>query len=1168
MKGFQAITDPDQVDLQRGAVIEASAGTGKTYTIIKLVLRLLIQERLPLEQILLVTFTDKASSELRTRIREGILEALDQADQHALCEATVSHLETASKQVSRAPIHTINAFCQSMLREFAFEQGGVFDFELVDDLDVYRQQINQMKREWPADPEISEAFKKLDKTPKEVEAILLDLLGADINLERELLWPAAAASAEDLYQHLVGWVQTIEIERFNGEIKAFSSLSETLQNNAIRNVGKAWTDLLNLVDQNDDVSQFPHQFLTIYHDCFNHSKVCLFKYHNDWQKKATDGEFAQAKTFNEMVNKLRFFADQFMGLDYAIFTSLLREIKNRAEAFKLNNGLISYADMINRLHQQIMVEQAMPESEQLLTRQMRKKFKLAMIDEFQDTSFNQWEIFKTLFFQSGDHRLMVIGDPKQAIYAFRGADVHTYLFAKNEMLSSGQAKGYRLATNYRSLPEILHGFNRFFGDEAVTVGHWWPKDEVAVEPAPDDHLESFGPKVMSDATNTAAINGFGISGELLGSEEFKAAMAQQVALIIKEQLLSKKLGIKLKGKERTLKASDVCVLINAEKEAEHLEQALDAVGVAHTHHKKKNLFHSSEALHYQVLLTGLAHSQDRRRVNNALVTLFFGLKPEQLPEFADEKLPAVNQHWLALKEAVAYEDWMGLFDLLLNQSGVLMQASQQGLSRRVSNLKQLKYMLCEVALAQNLDIKGLLQWLVEKRAVEKDPELHNKASDDDAVNIMTMHVSKGLEFPVVFLFGGFGSGINNKQKYTKYRDRDSGQMVYDLNKDSNLAWAYEAEERQRLFYVAMTRAVVKLFLPVFKKEQIKKKPKSHYSEQVVSRFEQVKNGQGFNPQVMQLNGQDSLTPRSQDETRNQPPDGPLAVPEDVWVRQRKVFSFSSLSHSKKAAHEASMAFGESSAFEKASITGDSEAPAALPVDWSRVLPGGVKTGHVLHGVFEHVDFQRFKSVDGLAELWSDDEIMAVVDAQMKLFGMENGQILDDSGQVIREHRQEMAAWVWHTLRKPLDALNGGQLADVLPEERCHEMAFFWQKEQAHLTGFIDLLFGIKTEQGTDYFILDWKSNYSASGYAPEVLNSEVMAAHQYHWQYQLYAMAVQKWFGALGLEHARLAGALYLFSRGIDCQSDDQDGVFFDDFSEFDAALTEQELLALAGGGS
>ncbi|WP_179952154.1 UvrD-helicase domain-containing protein [Marinicella rhabdoformis] len=1195
MSEFIFIDSPVEIDLNQDAVIEASAGTGKTYTIIELVLRLLTVEKMSLDQILLVTFTDKATAELRSRIREGIHDAIKKFDENGSgvapnAVAIQAHLDRALKQVSSAPIYTINAFCQNMLREFAFEQGGVFEFELVDDQEVFKQQLNQLKRQWPSDPSIKKAFNKLGKSAKEVEELLLDLLG-NINLERDLLWPASTENLAVTRGKISAWLEDFDFDAFTQELEPLESITAKVKTNMLKNVTTAWATLNERLKHATDDSDYAAEFKSVYSSHLDISKACLFKYHKDWSAKAPEDEQSNAPKFNEMIEQLSHANQQFVGADFDIIQSLLKDITQKAIDYKLNNGLISYDDMINRLHEQIMAERRLPVDEQLLTQQLRQKFTVAMIDEFQDTSFNQWEIFKTLFFESTDHQLTVIGDPKQAIYAFRGADVHTYIDAKDDMLGIGQAKGYRLATNYRSLPDLLESFNQFFGDELVEQGSWWQADAVAVKSAPDEHIAQQGPMLLLDsnsnndtsatqAINDHAINSYGIQGEGFQAEDFKQSMANQVALLVQQHILSQPIQVKLKGKNKTLGLSDVCVLVNAATEAEFLEKAFTQLAIPYNYHKKKDLYSSDEALHYQIVLTALAHDNDRRRVNNALVTLFFGLKPAQLQDFADELLPEVNQHWLALKEAAADGDWLRLFDLLLHESGVLMRASHQGLTRRVANLKHIKQLLCETALAQNLDVKGLLQWLIEKREAKASEDLHQKDNDRQAVNIMTMHVSKGLEFPVVFLFGGFGSGKSTTQKYTKYRDKKSGQIVYDVNKNTEAEFAYDAEERQRLFYVAMTRAVFKLFLPVYDKAQYGEADKSHYWHKVVNRLMQLRETQteSWSQPIIKLDDSEMKPLKPAVSKQGSMPNtslSPLSPPKGLWQRQRKVYSFSSLSHSKQSSRvKDGASFGEASQNEKTAITGDAVAQGPQLVteaaDWTKVLPGGVKTGHVLHGIFEHVDFQRFNQIPDLASLWQDERIMSVVDAQMEQFSMDNGDILNDEGEVVREHRQELAAWVWHTLKKPLAALNGGTLADVLPENRCHEMSFFWQKEQTHLTGFIDLLFGVKcdpkTDKGSmDYFILDWKSNFSAAGYAPEVLNQEVMAAHQYHWQYELYGMAVQKWFDSLGLENARLAGAIYLFSRGIDCQSDDQNGVYYDDFSQsnYDDQKIETELLTI-----
>jgi len=206
------------------------------------------------------------------------------------------------------------------------------------------------------------------------------------------------------------------------------------------------------------------------------------------------------------------------------------------------------------------------------------------------------------------------------------------------------------------------------------------------------------------------------------------------------------------------------------------------------------------------------------------------------------------------------------------------------------------------------------------------------------------------------------------------------------------------------------------------------------------------------------------------------------------------------------------------------------------------IPGGAQTGNVLHGIFENLDFNLVNN--SLEKFIEDQEVIDVIRSQMEAFLMADGDILDADGRPQSSYLIEFASWAWHTLNKPIDVLGGMRLCELSDTNRRHEMSFYWSKSDHVLTGFIDLLFKVKGQvNGVDcdeYFILDWKSNFNAGGYAPKVLADQVMSEHNYHDQYRWYTLAIKAWFNSLQLDHARLTGALYVFSRGIDCEANDQ----------------------------
>ena len=362
----------------------------------------------------------------------------------------------------------------------------------------------------------------------------------------------------------------------------------------------------------------------------------------------------------------------------------------------------------------------------------------------------------------------------------------------------------------------------------------------------------------------------------------------------------------------------------------------------------------------------------------------------------------------------------------------------------------------------------------------------------------------------------------------------------------------------------MTRAVFKLFVSAYPPE-VSNDNKSFYQQEVIPRLLSHFNELAFN----ELGGQPewSVTgPVIEDQAASKAPARDLSMeavdlPDNLYQRSRQIHSFSSLQRRSQAIPGQVSDLQSMAKAQRDDLATDVSPiwPATTPD--KPTIPGGAQTGNVLHGIFENIPFALAKACDDFNEFNHNQEVMAVIESQMQSFLMNNAELKDDQGRVVSNYQQEFARWVWHTLRKPLAALNGLRLCELEPADKRHEMSFFWAHDRQVLTGFIDLLFKVPGDSGK-YYILDWKSNLSPQGYAPATLASEVMATHNYHDQYRWYTLAVKTWFAGLGLPAAHLAGALYLFSRGIDCEASDQDGIFYQDLStgEFEIEPLQRAL--------
>ncbi len=1161
---MKMIESPDAINLNQHAVIEASAGTGKTYTITHLVLRYLLVQRLPISQILLVTFTDKATSELKDRIHEVISDKLSDSKTSL---ADKGLLQQALTDLPLASIYTIHGFCQRVLKEYAFEQGSVLDKSLVDDNTVHIKQLQSLKRTWPAIGGIVEKLNKTKLSMQQLDKLLIDL--AKQYKAGDVFYPDSPTASLNAVKEALAEYTSPDLPELKKVFETMNGLTTRIKNNRL----KKFFEVIEILNR--------HEVLSITTAMLSNDFTEL--------KKLFDGVLSDSEleeviaanedtdiqlflnTYQQIKSLLKAYQLALQADQYQFIIEMVHTLKSRVKQHKVSQGQISYDDMIIDLADALQAESG--SEDQPLTQRLRAKYQVALIDEFQDTDAQQWAIFQWLFTDTDEaHRLVLIGDPKQSIYGFRGANIYTYEAAKSYLINAEhQGLGYRLSTNFRALPELTEQLNQFFTHHSQAHSAWYPVDEAAVSsPSQSKREDIGGPLLLADDSGLSAVNAITVEGEGLLVAELKQKMATQIARLIQQQLIGR-VEFMRKSVVKRLDASDVCVLVRNKKEAWSIEQALDDLKIPHSFYKKTHLYQSEAAIQIQLILTALAFPQMKKQVNNAWLSLFFNLSAEQIKRLKDQQgvidedatLSECFAWWLKLKDLAAQQDWIAVFNVLFEETGTCQRLYANGQWRMLANLQQIKQELLRFSIEQQLDAHGMLHLLLSSRSSQliSNEDLQQKDTESPAVQIMTIHSSKGLEFPVVFLFGGY-SAPGHLQEYCKYHDPATAAQVFDLtDKKAKLYLAETEAENKRLYYVAMTRAVLKLFVPTYESSTYQTKLGDvFYKDQVVDRL-MVSGLASAVPQLAHDSEQPSFKQPSASSLL--PPQPVPALPSDVFSKSRLIHSFSSLQrhHAEGVTH-----FGDFNAIDPVQADDVNPDQTSL-VDEKPSIPGGAQTGNVLHGIFEHLDFKIVAAHNNLHEFQQDQLVINVIESQMKAFLMTDGEILDTSGQLHSTYRNEFAAWVWHTLKKPIDALGGMPLCELSETNRRHEMSFYWSHSGHVLTGFIDLLFKVAGPEGDRYYILDWKSNYNAGGYAPKALAEQVMQAHNYHDQYRWYTLAIKAWFNSLKLENASLAGALYVFSRGIDSQTNDQNGVFYQNLTTDSYHLNhlEQQLISRIG---
>jgi exodeoxyribonuclease V beta subunit len=1176
---YRPVTGVDEIDLDRHGFIEASAGTGKTYTIEHLVLRLLMERPdLQLEEILLVTYTEKAAGELKARIRLKIETALAG---EAIPPAQSRKLGAVLDAFDTAAIHTIHGFCHGVLSDYAFEHQMAFDVEVVDEAPVYRDQLREiMRRHWTArygrDLQLLLHLAGFSGRETEFSAATC-ALAAHLyrpQLGDRLLPPTSAAATEDLLdkaheglKNLLAFLRPAD-DFLAGYAKL--NFNAAARRKRMADIVAPLADLAGTDARSAAALEaFADWYLQVQKVESQGQKGIDAILPEKWNKSGANLEICPR--LEKVVARLRSLCAIVQELQYRLQIETVHLLQQRVPRFKARKGWISYNDMLTR------VADALTGAEgERLTAILRRRFKVAFVDEFQDTDPVQWRIFEHLFLDTESSaeaaetagRLFLIGDPKQAIYAFRGADVFAYLNARQRMeilAAQGQAGLYCLATNWRSSTALVEAYNRLFGQEA-----WFPPParcgplDIGYQSVCAPPTEQIQLPLVADTTGRGALNLIDLQDEERPGRA-KYRLAALIAAEIEHLVVGSRLVFGPPAERRRLEFGDIGILIRGRSEARLVERELQRRQIPYAYYKKPGLFQSEEARHLSLLLHALAAPHERGTLNAALLTPFFDLQPGELA--GDPGLPddhplrrlLFKWHELAMVGA-----WSRLFDTLFSDSGVrFRQAADAQWDRIESNFSQLGLYLQQAAYEKNFDLRGLSAHLdlliLGDPPAATEADLHQIDTEAPKVQLMTMHVSKGLQFPVVFVAGGLTQPVRSGMT-VYHRQTEPGEggriiKVIDLSADSGREdHLHEArEEDKRLLYVALTRARLKLYLPFYlpKTRSTWVGPASRIlAPAAAACFHRETASEA----VRWLSPSDILmAPAPAAGGGAADSANPTAAPRidfpvqpSFETRRAPVASFTRLH---KAAAElrpqaTPLALfagpftrprdecGDPAADEihgGGAIHPSDGAPSATDRHPADRLPGGTRMGSLLHAILEQIDYQAVRRATATT---------ALGDACRDLI-----RKLATRHQVDPVWLPDLAALVWNTLTTPVPC--GEEtliLGDLAPEARLHEPEFYCHLDGlpqsaalpsgGYLRGFVDLVF----HHDGRYYILDWKSNRLPGGYDPDAVAASMQAA-EYGLQYRIYTLAVLRWMrlrlGDRFDPRTHFGGVYYIYLRGM-----------------------------------
>jgi exodeoxyribonuclease V beta subunit len=1230
--------DPARMPIDGYCLVEASAGTGKTYAITSLFLRLIMERGLKVRDILVVTFTKAATEELRFKIRErldvalGILRgrispgkddfvkelaALAVASGRVERRTMIGRLEEAMLSLDESSVFTIHSFCQRMLREFAFESNAPFHAELLLSVDeVQRAACMEFVRKtfYNRRSELAEwagRLFSLGNLPWAIHGEIAGLLSTPAPLilyEHDI---KAVVEEAGEFMEKIGQAASIVKGRRDELVQRYVAIAAECVDTLLgmsglsgipsdtagkfrkkvvdifaKKVREHFT-LLDSLASSDAVMPFNDGDLSLLHpgtslveevvsivrDVEKTGKSRRTKLYSAMEPffpgiyAALDGSASSGMEKKAGEEMRKFFREP--GLDIlaralvvhgsvndrffaAVVSEAVRFVRRYVREYQRRRSLLSYDDMI------VMLRDALWDREigKGLADTIRGRFPVAMIDEFQDTDSSQWKIFSAIYPDSRRSSLFLIGDPKQAIYGFRGADIFTYLEARGMV---DESRRFNLDTNWRSTPGIVSAMNRLFMDGRKRSFVLEGIDFQPVKAREGFHEElvvdgEAGPSVEIWSLGESRDMDDGCEGEAVSHEPEMLAALEIRGLIDK----GRRGAAFFQGEtdRRPLAPGDITVLVKDYMEARRMRNALLALDIPSVYNGPGSVFATEEAKDIRHMLCAVAGFTDERAVCTALATISLGFTARGIHALLanPEKWDSVVEKFANLREKWAEHGVFPMLRALFREFDIPSRLLRlRGGERRLTNLRQISELLA-MAEREHPGMEMLIAWLNSNIAEPDNSSDEHKLrleTDENLVTIMSYHRSKGLEFPVLFLpFIHMAQVRQGRKKIFRCYDVERRCYVVPLaerrlSEDETPGrvpcgsmadrWREESRRQQeaelaRLMYVAFTRARQKIYFAIDGdaatdsmigalvdkggvegdarkgvegdgwQTSMRQAVEGLFSD--ISSVKVIAACEKFDS--MDMSGKGGPGAAMNDHVR--PPvisRSPLA--EVLW----RPASFSSL-------HASRTVEGEPDVF-----LSDMARDEALD---RFSFPRGPMPGNCVHRFFELVDFHG-----GM------EHFLDVAESSLGEFGMDGkwAGVLAEMGLAVVNAR----------------LAPGIRLKDIGRRWISREAGFTWSfggNEKIHLaglpdgcetgvvSGFTDLMF----RHGDAFYLLDYKTNWlggSVEDYGLAAMR-KAMDQHDYWLQAGIYARALHE-FLRTGMPDYRfsrhLAGVFYLFVRGV-----------------------------------
>jgi exodeoxyribonuclease V beta subunit len=1222
--------DPLAMPLAGVHSIAASAGTGKTYSIATLYLRYLLETDCTIDEVLVTTYTEAATAELKDRLRarlqEGdrILRRCDDPDAAQVlinqkqADATVvdvldqagawdaqrrqqvkRRLETAILDFDRAPISTIHGFCNRVLQELVFETGSSFDIELVTSQSALIDEAvgDFVARHWAGEDMAMARWLTLDES-----------MWGQMRQAASMASDNPACAVVPGHEDLETLLKSHLLDAYDASIKVLADLWAASGQEACalvitaRDNGWLNGNKYGRAGQVDDAIAFIEELIAS-------RSPTLFSFDASGKAKSVERRLAQNELIAGTKNDHQADAprhaifEQIESVIDAAYTlrqhqeqirvrmlaRLAMDTREHLRKRKDEAGILGFNDLLNGVDAALSGPRR-----QLLLDALHGTYRVAMVDEFQDTDPVQYRIFQQIFQESAlanqDERIrafVMIGDPKQSIYRFRGADIHSYLLAEEGTPADNR---YSMGTNWRSDGSLVRGVQAVFASK---------DDPFLNEAIPLPEVEAKHGDRMQDGGAAFEVRLIPRSG-LLPQDKTATAddamnrLMRQAAIDIVQQLQSPPTLEDEDGGNRPTTPGDLAVLCRTSRQLRQIQSELAQRGVPAVLQTDESIFDSAEAEHVTLVLRALVEPARRTHTINALLTPIFGRSAEELASYqdGDEKLAdwvrdihTWHEVWQDRGFMVAWRRMLEAVKMTPRLAGQIMG------ERRITNYLHLGELLHREAVRSHAGPGQLLRWLeqsITDPAQRSDDETQLRLETDAAaVQLCTIHKSKGLEYPIVYcpalwhVYGG------QADPFVLARLGADGKPLaipeLDLGSDASptrLAWnatELEAEDR-RLLYVALTRArhQCRVYWTA-----VKNAASSALGQIMIGDLKEKASDAELETRLHEwrdaLPGEEvaivTMTDAS-DPGLYQPTEADYGALQAKEIKQTPIKRYVQTSFTKLSGRIDPQAMTEAKDLDDAEASGtanpvSSDTGKAVPLAKMR---GGRQLGDMVHKVFEDVlaDGSVFgESEDAIRQKVSDrldvhrtrvqmedkwqaplcDTLTQCITQKMSLDGAACAMSDFTANQLVCELHFVLRAG------KAKSPMSPRHIADALSLSSRESVQSYAKRlatlpdhsMEGFIEGYIDLVF---VHEGK-WYLLDYKTNQLGptwNDYGPLPIEHK-MASADYILQYHLYCLALDRFLRQRIAGYAyetHFGGAVYQFVRGFDPASHPDCGLYFD----------------------